>query len=72
MNIEVYWYWNRIFWQNKVETMVADALAPCVTRSSAAMALIMEDEGVIVYFEEGFYQFALMCWENASKICFLK
>ena len=36
-----------IFQKNKVNTMAADALAPCVTRPSAAMALIKEDKGVL-------------------------
>ena len=30
---------NRIFQANKLNTMAADALAPCVTRSSAAVVL---------------------------------
>ena len=36
--------------------MAADALAPCVTKSSAAMVLIMQDEHVLVFHEEGFQQ----------------
>ena len=29
-----------LFWDNKVHTMAADALASCVTRKTAAMVLI--------------------------------
>ena len=34
----------RIFCDNVVNTMVADALAPCVARASATLILTMQDE----------------------------
>ena len=34
--------------------MVADALAPCVARTSAAMILIMKNRQVLVLLEEDF------------------
>ena len=37
------WYWLcRVHRENKVNTMAADALAPCVARPSAAMILAMQ------------------------------
>ena len=34
--------------------MAADALAPCVAKSPAAMVLTMWDKRVLVFHEEGF------------------
>ena len=34
--------------------MAADALVTCVTRPSATMVLVKQEEGVHVYHEEGF------------------
>ena len=31
----------RLFWKNQINVMAADALAPCVTRSSTSMVLII-------------------------------
>ena len=42
-----------IFWDNEVNTMAADALAPCVARTSATIALIMLDKQVLVFHKEG-------------------
>ena len=39
-----------IFWENQVNTMVVDALAHCVARSSATMVLTMQDKQVFVYY----------------------
>ena len=40
---------TRIFLENKGNDMVANALAPCITRSSSGMVLIMEDKQVFVF-----------------------
>ena len=34
--------------------MTTDALAPCVTRPSAAMVLCVQDKGALIFREEGF------------------
>ena len=34
--------------------MAADALAPCISRPSAAMILIMQEKQVFVFHQEGF------------------
>ena len=41
-----------IFHGNWVNTMAADDLAPCVTRSSVTIVLIMQDKQVLVLHEE--------------------
>ena len=50
--------------------MAADALAPCVTRTSTAMVLNMQYKQILVFNEEGFQQPApSQCWkiiENAN------
>ena len=38
----------------KVDTMAADALAPCAARTSATMILNMQDKRVFVVHEQGF------------------
>ena len=38
-----------IFWENYVNTMAADALATCITRTSAAMVLHMQVKPVLVH-----------------------
>ena len=43
-----------IIHENLVNTIAADALAPCVARSSAAMLLIMWDHQVLVFDEQEF------------------
>ena len=42
-----------MFWDNYINTMAVDALAPCVARSSAAMGLTMQDRRVLVFHKEG-------------------
>ena len=37
---------------HKVNVMVADGMAPCITRSSVLMRLIMQNREVLVYYEE--------------------
>ena len=53
-----------------VNAMVADALAPCVTRTSATMVLTMKDKCVHVIHKEGFQVPAASQWwemiENAN------
>ena len=39
------------FWLCWINTMAADALVPCVTRSWADMALMLQDEGVFVFHQ---------------------
>ena len=57
--------------------MGADALDPCVSRTSAAMALIMQDKQACILHKEQF-QLAVpfQCWviiENENIfLCFLK
>ena len=43
-----------IFLDNEVNTMAADALAPCIARSLAALALIVWDKWAFVFHKEGF------------------
>ena len=43
--------------------MAADALAPCVARSSAAMLLIMQDKLIFVFHEEGYQELVWHFWE---------
>ena len=45
---------NWILQENNINTLAADTLAPCVTRSSAAMVLSIQDKFVFVFFEEEF------------------
>ena len=44
-----------IFRENWVNPMAADALAPCVARTSAAMALTMHDKEPFVFYDEYFF-----------------
>ena len=39
---------------HKVNVMAADGMAPCVTRSSAPMMLIMQNMEALVYHEKEF------------------
>ena len=39
---------TKLLWDNKVNIVSADALAPHMTRSSVAMALTMQDTGILV------------------------
>ena len=43
-----------IFWENLINTMAADGLVSCVTRSSPAMVLDMQYKWILVCQEEGF------------------
>ena len=45
---------NRIFWTNWVNTMAADALAPCIARSSATMVLTVQGKWIFVFHEDEF------------------
>ena len=45
---------TKLFRFNKVNIMAADAMAPCVARSAAAMILAMQNRHVLVLHEEGF------------------
>ena len=45
-----------------VNTMVADVLAPCVARPSAAMALIMQDNQTVSFHGVAFYQPVQVHW----------
>ena len=45
----------RILQDNQVITIAADALAPCITKSSAAIALTMQDKWVLVFHREGIW-----------------
>ena len=57
-----------IFWVNYVNTIAADALAPCVTTPSAAMELIRKDKWFQDH-EKGFQlhvSVAPQCWEIMS------
>ena len=65
----------RIVQQNKVNIMAAEALAPCVARTSAAMVLNMQNKQVFAFYEERFHlRQPYQCWEridNANIIlCF--
>ena len=48
----------RIFRENQIDTMVTNALAPCVARSSAAMVLIMSDKWFLSSISLGFKSMA--------------
>ena len=65
------WYWNRY---NKANTTAANALAPCVARSSATMILTMQDTHALDFHEEGFKP-PCQCWEWVKDVdmflCFL-
>ena len=41
------WCWTRVYWENKVNTLDADALPPSITKSSAAMILSVSDGHVL-------------------------
>ena len=45
---------TRMFHADYVNTMAADALAPCVARASAATVLTLYDKLVLAFHEEGF------------------
>ena len=45
---------TRIFWENQVNSMAADGLAPCVTRWSATVVLTMHGKHILVIIGKGF------------------
>ena len=40
-----------VFRENQVNTIAADAMVPCISRSSAAMVLTMAEKRVIVFYQ---------------------
>ena len=44
-----------IFWDNYVNNMVTDDLAPCITWPSVAMVLTMQDKSAIVFSAKNIY-----------------
>ena len=52
------------FWDNKVNTMVVDALVPCIARSSATMALTVNDGRAISFHKELFQLPPPLCVEK--------
>ena len=53
-----------LFCDNKVNIMAADALTPCIIRTSAAIVLTVQDKQNLVFHEEGFQLPILSpCWE---------
>ena len=55
-------------WDNDVNIMAADALAPYVAKSSAAMALTMQDEWVLVFQGERFQPVIVERWQKIKYI----
>ena len=45
-----------ISWDDKVNTMATDALAPCITRSSTASVLSVQDKRIFIFYKEGIQQ----------------
>ena len=67
-------WWNQNI-SVQVRTMAADALAPCVTSSSAAMILTMLDKWDLVFYQEIFqltvsFYCREMIWEMKIQIYF--
>ena len=59
---------GRIFQMEQVNTTAADALVPCIARSSAAMALIMRNTWVLVFHKERFQlTTSSQCWQIQSS-----
>ena len=54
------------YFSNKVNTMTADALAPCIARASTTMVSTMEDKRVLVFHEEAF-QLPAPCQLNLQQ-----
>ena len=55
---------SRILQDNLVDAMAVDALAPCVTRSSATIVLNMQDKWILDFCKEGFQlPVPSPCWE---------
>ena len=51
-----------------VYTMTVDVLAPCITRSSATMILIMEDEEFLAFHKEKFQVPVHLSGEDKSNV----
>ena len=45
---------TKIFRENQANTTATDAFPPCVTMSSTAMVLAMQDNRIIVFHNDGF------------------
>ena len=61
---------SRISQDYSVNTMAANALAPCVARLSATMVSIMQIKQVLVFHEEGFQHVAsFQCGEMINPLC---
>ena len=58
-----------IFWDNYVNTMSADDLAPGITRTSATMALKMQYKPVLVLHRAGFQLFVLSQYGEILEKC---
>ena len=52
----------RMFCENKVNALAADALAHCVARASAAMLLIMQDKCIFLFHQGEFQQSVPSQW----------
>ena len=68
---------TRLYRANEVNIIAADVLAPYVARTSAAMVLILQDEWLLVFLDEGFQEPAPhQCGEMRENaiifLCFLK
>ena len=68
---------TKIFSDNLVNIMDADALAPSVSRTSATMVWNKQDKQVFVFHKEGFQlPVPYQCWEMIDNsnifICLLK
>ena len=50
------------FWQNEVNVMAANALAPYVARASVTMLLAVWDKWVLVFHEERFQPPTPICY----------
>ena len=59
---------TRIFLKNYVDTTAADALAPYVAGTWAAVILTMQDKRILVFYKEGFQlPAATQFWEMIRK-----
>ena len=58
-----------IFQENKVNS-VADALAPCVARSSAAMVLTVQDNDILIFHEARFQPYMASHFEEMMQTYF--
>ena len=54
--------------QNKVNTMAADALAPYVAKTSAAMVLTMQGKQVIAFYDGFYLPVSLKFWEIIDRL----